>query len=681
MVVKGALTAHGCYQCRSAVLKLFTSPLSPASFTRTTTPVTTLSGSVALPLTKRFSSTIRKAESSSDQHASGQHLEDDGIAKNEGEAHVLPEDSSASDVPWYLQVEPPRHVAAVEPPPLPEVPSDSPAVVGSLVEYASEEMGLDDLSLLDLRKLDPPPALGPNLFMLFGTARSERHLNVSAGRLLRWLRYKHRIWADADGFLGPNERKTKLRRKAKRAKLLGTMGTDDTDDGLSTGWICVNLGTIGRGGGESAVVDEGGRAAGFGVVQSGFTIVVQLMTEYRRAEMDLEALWLKALNPPTLEESLPPQAGLRETEKKTDLHPLEKALLSSSPKRQNARNSRAKDSPFGQASFYSTKTDPLRGSPEELSHLLSYDFQQKRRVLDLLRARLNELTPGDSRRTLGETRDGQVSTPFLELFELASKHLPKSKTWEYRLAVQAKARESGHTGSIATLDDVRDLIQEMRLSGLEVTREHYLQLLACIYSSSGADTKEQSQLAVELLRTMHQRGHSILANDVVAKIIEAKLLSGEQGAGSGLELAERLRHLAVQAELPCPDEPTLTRLMTAYAARGHWDAFWDAWRSPPRYLRPRSRALYLHVFRTAAATRDSSLCGVAARQCFPEMLFENPPVRPVGDVRDALLQCVRVADAGAEKHAETIPADSRGAGRMLANREFVRLVRTLKNMG
>ncbi|RYO78805.1 hypothetical protein DL766_009568 [Monosporascus sp. MC13-8B] len=540
MVVKRALTAHGCYQCRSAVLRLFTSPFSPASFTRITTPLTTQSGTVALPLIKRFSSTIRETESSSDQHASEQHLEDDGVAKNEGEAHVLPEDSSASDVPWYLQVEPPRHVATVEPPPLPEIPPDSPAVVGSLVEYASEELGLDDLSLLDLRKLDPPPALGPNLFMLFGTARSERHLNVSAGRLLRWLRYKHRIWADADGLLGPNERKTKLRRKAKRAKLLGTMGTDDTDDGISTGWICVNLGTIGRGGGESAVLDEGGRVAGFGVVQSGFTIVVQIMTEYRRAELDLEALWLNTLNPPTLKESLPSVAGPRKTKKNIDLHPLEKALLSSSPTRPNARNSRAKNSPFGQASFYSTKADHLRGSPEELSHLLSYDFQQKGRVLNLLRARLNELAPGDARRTPGETRDGQVSTPFLALFELAAKHLPKSETWEYRLVVQAKARKSGHTGSIATLDDARDLIQEMRLSGLEATREHYLQLLTSIYSSSDADTKEQSQLAVELLRTMHQQGQGILANDVVAKIIEAKLLSGQQGSGSGIELAERL---------------------------------------------------------------------------------------------------------------------------------------------
>ncbi|RYP12356.1 hypothetical protein DL765_007402 [Monosporascus sp. GIB2] len=632
MVVKRALTAHGCYQCRSAVLKLFTKPFSPASFTRTTAPLTTQSGTVALPLIKRFSSTTREAESSSDKHAGEQHLEGDGVAKNEGEAHVLPGDSSASDVPWYLQVEPPRHVAAVEPPPLPEVPSDSPAVVGSLVEYASEELGLNDLSLLDLRKLDPPPALGPNLFMLFGTARSERHLNVSAGRLLRWLRYKHRIWADADGLLGPNERKTKLRRKAKRAKLLGTMGTDDTDDGISTGWICVNLGTIGRGGGESAVLDQGGRVAGFGVVQSGFTIVVQIMTENRRAELDLEALWLNALNPPTLKESLPPVAGPRETKNKIDLHPLEKALLSNSPTRPNARNSRAKDSPFGQASFYSTEADSLRGSSEEPSHLLSYDFQQKGRVLNLLQARLNELTPGDVRPALGETREGQVSMPFLEHFELASKHLPKSKAWEYRLAVQAKARESGHTSSTARLDDVRDLIQEMRLPGLEASREHYLQLLTCIYSSSGADTKEQSQLAVELLRTMHQRGQGILANDGVAKIIEAKLLPGQQGSG------------------------------------------------PRRYPRPRSRALNPHAFRTAPPSGTPPCAAWLRPSGSRKCSSRTRPSGPVSDVRDAL-KCIRVADPGAEKHAETIPADARGAGRMLANREFVRLVRTLKNMG
>lgn len=164
-----------------------------------------------------------------------------------------------------------------------------------LVKHVSEDLGLDDLTLLDLRELDPPPALGPDLIMLFGTARSERHLHVSADRLVRWLR-GYGISAKADGLLGRNELKTRLRRQARKAKLLGNAGvTRGGDDGISTGWICVNLGTIGGSDTETVILDEKGRPTGFGVSQMGTTVVIQFMTSSRRAELDLETLWLGKL--------------------------------------------------------------------------------------------------------------------------------------------------------------------------------------------------------------------------------------------------------------------------------------------------------------------------------------------------------------------------------------------------
>ncbi|KAK4652292.1 ATPase synthesis protein 25 mitochondrial [Podospora pseudocomata] len=200
--------------------------------------------------------------------------------------------SEPSDVPWYLQVEPPRHPTLMhEPPPLPDIPEDSPKVMEPLLKYISEELGMDDLSLVDLRDRDPPAAIGQDVIMIVGTARSERHLHVSADRLVRWLRGRG-IGADADGLLGRNELKIKLRRIARKAKMLGTARSARAgDDGITTGWICVNLGNVGGSRREVQMVDEEGRSMGFGVPPTGASVIVQMLTESRRQELDLENLW------------------------------------------------------------------------------------------------------------------------------------------------------------------------------------------------------------------------------------------------------------------------------------------------------------------------------------------------------------------------------------------------------
>ncbi|KAI0478928.1 hypothetical protein GGR56DRAFT_632580 [Xylariaceae sp. FL0804] len=324
MASRPALAAAGCSHCRSAVLSLFTTrirkpPVAPRALFRPGSRAVGLASTRTRPLSSwpapspsdpgpprpfEEAPVERGAEQRAAQRVEEQaEAQADGQGEQQGEqqGEGLGRDQDAPDSePWYLQVDPPRHVAPMEPPPLPEVPAGAPSIMGPLLAYAAEEMGLDELRLLDLRALDPPPALGSNLLMLFGTARGERHLNVSAGRLVRWLRFRHRIYADADGLLGPNERKTKLRRKAKRARLLGTgtstMGADAVDDGITTGWICVNLGNIGRGGEETAIVADDGRVAGFGLARMGSAVVVQIMTASRRAELGLEALWTKALD-------------------------------------------------------------------------------------------------------------------------------------------------------------------------------------------------------------------------------------------------------------------------------------------------------------------------------------------------------------------------------------------------
>ncbi|KAI0537640.1 hypothetical protein GGR58DRAFT_470691 [Xylaria digitata] len=692
-IARPALSATGCSQCRLFILNLFTNGIlrsAPLARPSLSSPRAHIVGT--LPI-RRLSSLPKPNDPIFDpENGQVPHAWEEEPKNTEAEAAA--NESKSTNVPWYLQVDPPTLIAPLEPPPLPEIPPDSPPLITSLLEYASEEMGLDALSLLDLRKLDPPPALGPSLFMLFGTARSERHLNVSASRLVRWLRAKHRVHADADGLLGPNERKTKLRRKARRAKLLGTMGTDDADDGIRTGWICVNLGTIDRSSAESTVVAEDGRVSGFGVSHAGSTIVFQIMTEGRRAEMGLETLWTQALDrslsPPS--ESDPPRRDNNSKSRakpETSLHPVEQAMLSNLhrpsgfPGGSKGRPSGV--SPSNQARFYSTQqpprsstteVDPLStSSPEELARVLTYDAHQKQRLLELLRTQLENMDSSAARAALGESTDGSQPTSFMELMDLAMETLPPNRTWEYRLAVQYQASVSGLQRAIQSLDDTRLLVEELRIYAIKATRQQYLQLLSCIFYAKKKHPIA-IHLALDVINTMHQRNEPIMASDVIVSIIEG--VSKENDKSWARDVTARLEKLLLQRDAPCMDEQLLMRLMTAYANLSNWDGVWNAWGFLPRYLRPRSADMYIHIFQTAFASGSLKHCTDVLRRCIPEAASEDPPVLAHQGVRLAALKCIQIADPRAQEFAQ-LPVDSQGQLARLVQREFVVLTRLLKS--
>lgn len=177
-------------------------------------------------------------------------------------------EKKADALPWFLRVETP-HLAShplAERQALPEIPPDAPPALEPLLKYLSQELGINDLLLLDLRAMDPPPAIGANTIMIIGNARSERHLHISADKTCRWLRTEWKMTPHADGLLGRNEVKIKNRRLKKRGRLVNT----ETGAVEGVGWICVDVGSQG--------------------------LVVQLFTKDRREEINLEKLWGKFLN-------------------------------------------------------------------------------------------------------------------------------------------------------------------------------------------------------------------------------------------------------------------------------------------------------------------------------------------------------------------------------------------------
>jgi hypothetical protein len=208
------------------------------------------------------------------------------------------------DIPWYLQVQQPKRRLEADHPlaerqKLPDLPSESPPELSTILDHLSIDIGLDYLTLLDLRALDPPPALGANLLMIVGTARSEKHLHVSADRFCRHLRTNYKLKPYADGLLGRNELKLKMRRKNRRAKLManaGVVSPENVDDGIRTGWVCVHAGQVEPAEGVKKEVRAIEGFVGFGAETDKVTIVVQMLTEEKREELDLEGLWKTMLD-------------------------------------------------------------------------------------------------------------------------------------------------------------------------------------------------------------------------------------------------------------------------------------------------------------------------------------------------------------------------------------------------
>ena len=210
-----------------------------------------------------------------------------------------------SELPWYLSMAHQQQDISPDHPmhqrqKLPDLPVDPPPILRPLLESLSVNIGLHYITILDLRALDPPPALGANLLMVLGTARSEKHLHVSADRFCRWLRSQYKFAPYADGLLGRNELKIKMRRKNRKAKLLANVGVasapEDVDDGIRTGWVCVHVGQVdpvkGAAAGEQSEIEG---FVGFGEEENRVTVVVQMFTEEKREDVDLEGLWKEKL--------------------------------------------------------------------------------------------------------------------------------------------------------------------------------------------------------------------------------------------------------------------------------------------------------------------------------------------------------------------------------------------------
>lgn len=525
------------------------------------------------------------------------------------------------DEPWFLQEAPPRHPPSQHKPTLPTAPPDSPAMLDSMIKYVYEDMGLDDLSILDLRDLDPQASLGPNLIMLFGTARSERHLHISAGRFIRWLKRTHNISSKGEGLIGAGELKTKLRRLRKKAKLMGQSMTlvPGADNGISTGWVCVNFRTTDDTTSESASFDDSGRISGFGSSETGTTVVVQCMTEARRTELNLEKLWKDLFR-----RNLKEQARVRD-ETPSDSH-LDQILASKLQLHETPGTSQfeAMQRASQQHRYYSTSARRLQ----------SLDVAQD--PPDLLfsqpppRPRKPEVQPSNAEGVWADFINVQINGAPLDLAKLQS------------------------------------LISDVFRAPLE----------------AGLSSSARLGLADQLLQTADERGLEVRSREVLVTLIESIVVS--PAYAQDLVRAQRNFELLLRDLDECPTEEELMRLMKAYWVRADWNRFWKVLSTPTLFNRPRSHEIYELAFRAAAGKGSKIMATDMIRRLWPEMQREQPPVLPVGSLVKAIEGCIHVADHKAlNRHAKPLGRQRVAQMRYLSRRkykgsEMLRVLRELR---
>ncbi|KAA8570828.1 hypothetical protein EYC84_000220 [Monilinia fructicola] len=700
MVVSQAIRAAGCASCRLSLLRNATSlptRILPASgrFHATKIPRRQIRFSShsrigELDETSMRADTLESRGFLNENEADGEEVKTESsqyeaVLKGQEPLNEIKADeeigTSVSAVPWYLQVETPQTTpkALSERQKIPDLPELPPPILQPMLQHISVDLGLDDLTLLDLRKLDPPPALGANLIMLIGTARSEKHLHVSADRLCRWLRSTYKLRPSADGLLGRNELKLKLRRKSRRAKLLGSAADDNGDDGIRTGWVCVDIGVVDSPDMHVNAVPEGDGFVGFGRRTDGVRVVVQMLTEEKRLEIDLEKLWGGILRRSGQSE-IEAEDGKLEVVEDAEFEVEEPTPRSNFQSSQNTAGLAMKPRGFQipqTRQFHTSVRRRIDAPMDQQPNANQLDWQYF--LLYQLRTYLENVSREEAMAYLGQ---GYLpgDTPFLKCFQDAvigvrQTNQPASFKWDYVFWLFYYAQDIGHPWfKTINLIKLFKIFEKEKFDDSDISDEYYHRIIrtileparGAISDKSHAPARFNSRFALKVIQTMFRRGHKILTEEMFVTLQEATerisdldILTVHPKAtindSFGIPtkamtpIQRRIHTLMMNLELPSFSDESRWRLMQLYARNGHWIAFWDIWRLPLRQSKPQSAAMYAYMFHEIAETGHQKGCMKVLRTWIEDVDREDPAVRLEGDLAEAVKACLLVADPHVEQ--------------------------------
>ncbi|KAL9078668.1 MAG: hypothetical protein Q9157_002395 [Trypethelium eluteriae] len=630
--------------------------------------------------------------------------------------------------PWYLQEQATPTSSNqdnfLERQLIPDLPEKSPPILQPILEHISTDLGLDDLSLLDLRNLDPPPALGSNLIMIIGTARSEKHLHVSADRHCRWLRSNYKLHPFADGLLGRNEMKLKLRRKARRSKILQNVGASEpseADDGIRSGWVCVNIGKV-EPAASPDLEAEKPKIVGFGSGSDSVRVVVQMFTEEKRGQFDLESLWGGAL-----------RRAAKEEENKREVLMLAEAV---SEKAEIKHGSQPSGGQFGNSWSYGTMPigarsaavpqRPVSGSGQSrmfhsaAAHLSSTKLEEqagnslfdqkassdpsvdldtdkfvqdaapnKRDSAEVLQSLLERLqnVPADQakdvlgRMAWGITGSTQRQSPLIRSFADKFPPFPDTSHWKVVLGLARCVVQLMGTGRSGLMG----VLIGMQVAGESISKEIYLDVLKTMVKGKHDDRK--LPYVFDVLDMMASEGHEILEERIFMLLLEAVVpptpgfvTLGSSGDGVGADqasppdvatlskenLADQERILAAMDNFLVSfttDGPYLSLLRT-FARSRYWPGFLFLWSLLPRRMLPRSREMYTLLYGTIAEAGEKDLIRKVLCDAVSDMEAEEPRIELDAKMAKLIMGCIRVMvsdnDTAASKVSERAPSGEWG---------------------
>ena len=721
---RSASLIQRCIGCQKAVLHAFIS--SSGLPIHTTNPKATKSVTRAITRSRSFHAfTVRlrpdeKHEDqiegvSGDTHVLGLPEESFGPEAPELEETTSSHDNTA--VPWYLQIEMPQYPVNphLERQRLPKLPINPPPLLQPMLEHISTDLGLDDLTLFDLRKLDPPPALGSNLLMVIGTARSEKHLHVSADRFCRWLRTTYKLSPYADGLLGRNELKLKMKRRARRAKLMSSVGASETsvnDEGIRSGWICVNIGVIDDGLDREVLeietaVENGFR--GFGGEVGGAKVVIQMFTEEKREELDLESLWNGFLRRQERRETKIAEGQPQDTpvDESSDIptnpndipnsitvFPPSFELLANSSHNQvrayhtNARhlttNDEDSEDPYEDDHVNAASVEPrirmpvTRGERERMTarslnpspnqhaeQIRQFDDATDIIAMKALLSHLQKLPKEDAIETLGNNAFDRDSTSFLTSFFQSVPVFPTSEHWSLRMQMVMYGVGLEHYSK----DDLIRLFQEMQLSAVDISayiyRETWKTLLQRDAVRKPALLMNHFNTALEIIEDAKLRGVMAINEDDAVHVYQA-LAAARQSSPSPpssdkthdphWQFIQTMHRYGLEIQRPISHQ----LILEAFADANDWAAFWRHWQGIARSMQPRGYELYALMFERMAATGHQRNCMNALTTWVSEMAREEPPVHLQNPALRGIKQCLLVAEPDIDEIAAQQPDATRG---------------------
>lgn len=177
-------------------------------------------------------------------------------------------DEKDEEVPWYMRDSNEQNQPTLNRAVMPELPANSSESLEAVVKEMVQDLGLDDITIVDLRNADPPSSFGPNAMMVVASGKSDKHLVRAATELSKWIKNQYNVIVDQEGLLTSNFSKVRQRRMRKKAARQSTFYVKENDQvamKTANSWVALDTKVDG--------------------------IYVHLFTPERRRIVNLEEVW------------------------------------------------------------------------------------------------------------------------------------------------------------------------------------------------------------------------------------------------------------------------------------------------------------------------------------------------------------------------------------------------------